>query len=635
MTQAALACSRFELRPSGFLEENLDALALPEIAQREIVAATAKGRIVHTSDMTPLIEVDGQLLGAPLPDDEIRTIVRRAGPRTVFLVFGMGMGHVARALRDQSEQPVLVFEPDAGILRTMLEHGPTDLGGINVIISTHGLMGAWVQIGREHLDAIIVRTPGYSSVYQEQLLALPNAIQDIFQRIGITQNTYEARARTWVEDILANLETIVGTAPFMSLAAKYRDVPAFIVGAGPSLDKNVRLLEEASKKGIVFAVNSSAKALARHGIAPHVLACIESIDSSKLLAELPFIDDVVRAFSLCAAPNILKTGKGPLLPIHEFLPQFARPLEQLTGVPGVAVCGSVSTAAFSIAHALGCSPIVLLGQDLAYTSGRTHASGSWWEDSRATVSKETGEMKLDWSVALKKIGHRHGSEPLTEIPAWGGEGTVFSGVSFTGIRGWFESAASVLREGRQGLQLVNATEGGGRIDGFEEKRLEDILRDLPEIDISCESLAAAAAEAGKPVTQEHVAAWAKAQAELTENVRNAARRLRRRGESALGAIRSEDAKRIFKSFEALEKAETAMRAAVHAASLVDLWAHGAVTETSDEDPSADTNDSRAEAERATQRGIRVAGAIERSATELRQKLLEAAGRFASEPATRV
>jgi hypothetical protein len=634
VTQAALASARFELPPSGFLEENLEALALPDIARREIAATAPSGRIVHTSDLTPLIEVDGHLLGAPLPDDEIRTIVRRAGPRTAFIVFGMGMGHVARALRDQSEQPVLVYEPDPAVLRTMLEHGPTDLGGIHVITSIHGLMGAWVQVGREHLDAIIVRTPGYPSAYHEQLLALPNAVQDIFQRIGITQNTYEARARTWVEDILANLEAVVGTAPFMTLMAKYQGVPAFIVGAGPSLDKNVRLLEEASKKGIVFAVNSSAKTLARQGFAPHVLACIESMDSSKLLSELPFIDDVVRAFSLCAAPNILKTGKGPLLPIHEFLPQFARPLEELTGVPGVAVCGSVSTAAFSIAHALGCSPIVLLGQDLAYTSGRTHASGSWWEDSRATVSKETGEMKLDWSDALKKVGHRHGSEPLTEIPAWGGEGTVFSGVSFTGIRGWFESAASVLKEGRESLRLVNATEGGGRIDGFEEQKLEDVLRDLPERDISAKSIAAAAAEAGKPITQGRVADWAKAQARLTEDVRNAARRLRRRGESALGAIKSEDAKRIFKSFEALEKAETAMRAAVHSASLVDLWAHGAVTETEVDDPSADKNDSRAEAERATRRGIRVAGAIERSAAELRLKLLEAAERFASETATR-
>jgi hypothetical protein len=627
---AALASNHFELRPTGFLEENLEALELPDLMKREILATTAKGRIVHTSDRTPILDVDGHLLGAPLPDDELRDIVRHAGERTVFVVFGMGMGHVARALRDLSAQPVVVLEPDVGVLRSVLEHGPTDLGGIHVVTSSQALMSAWIHIGQRFLDAIIVRTPGYPSAYSEKLLELPNAIHELFQRIGITQNTYEARARVWVDDILENLETIAGTSPFLSLIGKYRGVPAFIVGAGPSLDKNVRLLAEAGKKGIVIAVNSSAKALARHGIAPHALACIESMDSSKLLAELPFIDDVVRVFSLCAAPNILRTGKGPLLPTHELLPQFAKPLEQLTGVPGVAVCGSVSTAAFSMAHALGCSPIVLLGQDLAYTSGRTHASGSWWEDSRATVSKETGEMKLDWSDALKKVGYRHGAEPMTEITAWGGEGVVHSGISFSGIRGWFESAASLLTEARSELRLINATEGGGRIAGFEELPLEDVLRNLPDANITAASLAELARAQEKPITREHILDWVKTQAGLTEDVRNAARRMRRRGTSALGAIRANDSRRVFKSFEALEKAEIAMRAAVHAAPLVDLWAHQAVTRTAANELDGGAGDSRAGAAAATEKGIHVAEAVERAAAELRTRLLEAADRFAQE-----
>ena len=623
MSAAVATSFHVELRPTGFLEENLDALALPDLTQREIIAAAPKGRVVLTADRTPLIDVGGHLLGAPHGDDEIREIARRANDRTVFVVFGMGMGHAARALRELSSQPVVVLEPDVGVLRTMLDHGPTDLGGVHVVTSSQALMSAWVQIGQRYLDAIIVRTPGYPTAYSAELMALPNAIQELFQRIGITQNTYEARARVWVEDILANLPTIAGTSPFLSLLGKYRGVPAFIVGAGPSLDQNVGLLAEARKKGIVFAVNSSGKALARNGVAPHVLACIESMDSSKLLAELPFIDDVVRAFSLCAAPNILKTGKGPLLPMHELLPQFALPLEQLTGAPGVAVCGSVSTEAFSMAHALGCSPIVLLGQDLAYTSGRTHASGSWWEDSRATASKETGEMKLEWSDALKKVGHRHGSEPLTEIPAWGGEGVVYSGISFSGIRGWFESAASLLIEARSELRLVNATEGGGRIAGFEEERLEAVLRDLPELDITAQSLSALAVEADKAISAEHIVGWLEAQAALTEEVRNAARRMRRRGLSAVGAIRANDSRRVFRSFEALEKAEIAMRAAVHAAPLVDLWAHEAVTRTAANELGAIGNDARAEAARATEKGVLVAEAIERASTELRQRLLEA------------
>ena len=631
MAAAAATSSRFELRATGFLEENLEALAIPDQMRREILAAEPKGRIIYTVDRTPVIALGGQILGAPPTDDEIQTAVRRASDRTVFVVFGMGMGHVARALRAACDSPIVVVEPDVGLLRTMLDHGPTDLGGIQVVTHPQALVSAWVNIGQRFLDAIILRTAGYPSLYREQMLALPNAIHELFTRIGITQNTYEARARVWVEDILENLSTIVGASPVLSLMGKFRDVPAFIVGAGPSLDKNVGLLAEAAKKGIVIAVNSSGKALASRGLAPHVLACIESLDSSKLIAELPFIDDVARAFSLCAAPNILRTGKGPLLPMHEFLPQFEGPLSELTGVSGVAVCGSVSTAAFSIAHALGCSPIVLLGQDLAYTSGRTHASGSWWEDSRATVSKETGEMKLEWSETLKKVGHRHGAEPLTEITAWGGEGVVYSGISFSGIRGWFESAASMLTEARAELRLVNATEGGGRIEGFEERTLADVLRDLPEQNITVSSLAALAREENPGITLPHVLDWITEQARLTELVRNAARRMRRRGVAALGAVQANDSKRVQKSFEALDAAEIAMRAAVHAAPLVDLWAHDAVARTAAKELSNAAGDARANAERATQKGIQVADAIERAAAELRRQLLEARSRL--EPKT--
>jgi hypothetical protein len=222
---------------------------------------------------------------------------------------------------------------------------------------------------------------------------------------------------------------------------------------------------------------------------------------------------------------------------------------------------------------------------------------------------------------------------MTEIPAWGGEGVVYSGVSFSGIRGWFESAAAVLTEARDGLRLVNATEGGGRIQGFEESRLADVLRDLPEVGITPGALAALAAQSGPVITSTRVAEWIREQARLTENVRSAARRMRRRGVSALAAVRANESARVRKSFEALEKAEIAMRDAVHAAPLVDLWAHEAVTRTAASELGAGGNDARADAARATQKGILVAEAVERAAAELRRKLLEAADRFQDHPSS--
>src|SRR5260221_8274880 len=185
----------------------------------------------------------------------------------------------------------------------------------------------------------------------------------------------------------------------------------------------------------------------------------------------------------------------------------------------------------------------------------------------------------------------------------------------------------MLTEARQSVHLVNATEGGGRIEGFEERPLRDVLSELPELGITGQSMAELAHAARPAITREHVAGWVGEQAVLTAEVGRAARRLRRVGVHALAAIRAQDASRIFKAFAALEEAEAATRLAVHAAPLVDLWAHGAVTETADDGSEPPGMDAKRDAERATLKGIRVAEAIERSASELRRKLLAIAARF--------
>lgn len=629
MTSAAT-----RIEPSGpfseldFFDDNLLTLALPAATWREALAAKPKGRIVLDADRTPQLELDGRILGAPIPEEQLEAYAARVSPQTVFIVFGLGMGHVARALRAVSDAPVVVYEPDPGLLRRVLEAGPTDLGGIPIFTSLLDLAGVWLKIGLSRLEGIVIRSSGYSEAYPEPLLALPAAVHETFQRINITENTYQLRARVWVDDVLTNLKTIAGTVPFVGLMRKFEGVPAFIVGAGPSLDKNVALLNEAKKKGIVIAVNSSARALARNGVEPQVLACIESHDSSHLLAQLPYIDRVVRAFSICAAPKILETGKGPLLPIHEGLPQLEAPLRELMHVPGLAVCGSVSTAAFSLAEALGCNPIVFVGQDLAYTSGRTHAGGTWWEDSRATAAKD-GTVELSWSEALKKVGHRHEKEPMTEVPAWGGKGTALSGSSFTGIRIWLEAAAALIHDRNPSLRLVNATEGGARVEGFEERTLAEVLAELEDRGITTETITETAAATRAPLTREALAGWAKDQSTRTARVRRAARRLRKVAAHARAAVSGEHAQSVHAAFAALEDAEREVSSAVAAAPLVDLWAHGDVIAASEAQMDDTDKTAKADAVRATERGIRVAEIVENAARELTQRLEAAANSIPS------
>lgn len=606
---------------SLFLESNVLEMNLPPLTRDRLREQDSVGTVVTSPDGVEVLAHGGRFLGKPLSPEELQKALVGSSQSTLFVLFGLGVGHTARALRALTRAPIIVYEPHIGLLRTVLEQGPQDLADLDIVTNGHDLAIVWGRFAGTQRDVTIINTPGYSAAFPAECAELPAMVTRLVERVSITKNTYRKRARSWVEDILSNVELLARCSPFLALENHYKGVPAFIVGAGPSLDKNVQLLREAGKKGIVIAANSGALALGNHGISPQVIACIESIDISERLQTIPYIDHCVRAFSLAAHPNSLRTGKGPLLPIYEAIPQYSLPMEELTGVPGVSVCGSVSTAAFSLAQKLGCSPIVLVGQDMAFTQGRTYAGGTGYESSTAQVDSESGQVRLAWNEQLKKLhgtqhGQRHTSEPLMHATAWGGDGTVASGPSFMALNTWFEGMAALLQQSKTGTRLVNATEGGARVVGFEEITLRELLDGLPEIQISFNEIAEAAATVAKPRTFQDIARWALDQAALTRATRRKARRVRRLAEHATRAVDSENPKSISRAFSTLDRAELELKRAVSAVPLVDAWSHLAVDSLMQEQGASNELDARANARRAVLLGGRVSEAIEDSAREL-------------------
>lgn len=607
---------------SAFLRTNLEQLGLPPLTHEAVASARATAEFAQLADGTPLLRRDGRLLGLPPPETEIRRLADGSAD-TLFCVFGLGLGHTARALRAHTTAPIIVFEPDPGILRSVLELGPLDLPPLELTCTTHDLTQAWPSLLGNRQNVVFVPTPGYVDAFPDTAAHLRATLAQLVQRSRVNDATHRLRAREWISDLLANVHLLGEHPGFLALARKYRGVPAFIVGAGPSLGKNGHLLLQAQKKGLVFAVNTSALALGKYGAEPHVLACMESIDVSHLLAGTSAVDRAVRAFSLTAHPNTLRTGRGPLLPVYESLPQIAGPLHALTGHPGLPVSGSVSTLAFSLAQRLGCSPIVFVGQDLAYTGGRAYAPGTPYEDSSVEVSGDGRELRLNWSETLKQthnVGGRrmHESEPLSETEAWGGAGTVLTGIAFSAVRTWLESAAVVLGREAPELELVNATEGGARIAGFQERTLEAVLAGLEDRDITPESIAAEAARTGGRLDPLAIAAWADEQAALVAAARHGARRVRRLAEATERSART-NAENISRKLTKLTAAETALRSLVSRASLLDAWSWAAVDELM-EQHTHDDDDAKRSAERALAFEARLSRVIEDSATELETEL---------------
>jgi len=512
---------------------------------------------------------------------------------------------------------------------------------VPVVSGISDLTKQWRDFAARLIDVRVLTTPGYYTAYPEEVKAFVEAIPTLLQRTAISKATYRNRAKYWVEDIIDNVELLTHAPPFLTLEGHYDGVPGFIIGAGPSLDKNIALVREAAKKGIVFATNSGAVSLARHGIEPQVVCCIESIDASSKLRDLFFIDRAVRAFSLSAAPQTLRTGAGPLMPVHEAIAQYNGPLEELTGHGGLPMAGSVSTIAASLARVLGCSPLVLIGQDLAYSDGRTYAAGTGYESSRAEIDAKTGTIHLKWNEEIIRVhgqdqGHARDREELRRVPAWGGEGEVDSGAGFAGVQHWFEATAELLRKIGSSIELINATEGGVRIAGFEDRRLSDVLAGLPDRDITAESIERDARAAWTPITLQSIHDWLEKHAGTSRAVIRAARRLRRYASLGARATAAANPDLVTRVYNRMEHAEAELRVAVAACPLVDAWAHRAVDTamlgSGEPESTLEVGPHRAAMDSST-KSARIAGAVEQAARELETALMTAAVRIAKRRGT--
>ncbi|MBI2565655.1 MAG: DUF115 domain-containing protein [Candidatus Schekmanbacteria bacterium] len=231
--------------------------------------------------------------------------------------------------------------------------------------------------------------------------------------------------------------------------------PAIVVGAGPSLDRNVHLLAALSRHAFVIATDTAIAPLLRAGAEPHLAVAgdpqeeiarrFEGMDTGRciLVTELSVHPRVHR----CHPPS--RTAFATFEdPFTAFLERHLRPLGRLD------VWGSVVTMATDLARRMGCNPVVFAGVDSAYTGGRCYCSGSRPHDDALRTKAGSESWTEVWSR------YRHGRPVIEERDIFGGyQPTLRSLIAY---RDWLQSYARSHPE----LLMLNAT-GGGALGGSE------------------------------------------------------------------------------------------------------------------------------------------------------------------------
>lgn len=180
-----------------------------------------------------------------------------------------------------------------------------------------------------------------------------------------------------IENMLENLEVIIESPGINLLQNKFANKPAVVVSCGPSLDKNKHLLAGLADKALIIAADSALKPLLHMGIAPHMVAALErEIEVVQLFEGIRPQDSMNTYLAACPVVynEVYQTYCGPNIIVYRNFDHF-KWLGIDRGI--LTIKSSAGNMAFKIAEYLGCSPIILIGQDLAISpDGKTNADNA-------------------------------------------------------------------------------------------------------------------------------------------------------------------------------------------------------------------------------------------------------------------
>lgn len=256
----------------------------------------------------------------------------------------------------------------------------------------------------------------------------------------------------------ANLSALPTASLGNRLFGKFKDIPAIICGAGPSLARNAKLLKKLENKALIFAGSSSLNALAAAGVKPHFGVGIDPNSAQEeRLSKLPSLDFPYfyrnriypQALDLVKGPKLYVTGSGGY--------DIASWLEKQLGIYGELLDEGRNVVNFSlqIAHALGCNPIIAIGVDLAYTGGRTYAPGVTEET--LLKQEDLQNFTSDYDAPVMKMDIN--GQPVQTLWKWVAESN------------WIADFAKDHPE----MTLVNATEGGLGFPGIRNLSLQSAI----------------------------------------------------------------------------------------------------------------------------------------------------------------
>ncbi|MBU0900081.1 DUF115 domain-containing protein [bacterium] len=447
----------------------------------------SKIEVINTSSGKPTVKYKEVWLHSKYdPEKEAQRLIRDIDFKKIdlFIVLGIGLGyHLEELLNNISPGSLIIaVEKEEKVYQAFLSirKERNFLNSSPIVLAINQSISAVIKLISERFSfikqkglRIIEYRPCVTlnlSYYQE----LRRKIEDLID-FKVTQSlTLAGFGNIWQENLCRNLEKIIESPGVIKLFYRFNRIPAFIIAAGPSLDKNATYLKRAKKKGILICVDTALKTLENLRIIPDFVVCVDPQERNFKKLENSNLENV---FLVTAD---IAHWKIPLISNDRFIYQtnhpFSRWLSKFIEKKGEidTTGGSVSAISLDLAIKMGCSPIILVGLDLAFSQGFSHAKDSYQVSELLNRLNKFYTLEMAQQELLK--------EGLDLIAIKGNyQERVFSNKLFDGYRKWIENEIEDLKGH---LEVINATEGGAYIKGTKVCSLPEAIDKFCQKDLN-------------------------------------------------------------------------------------------------------------------------------------------------------
>lgn len=297
---------------------------------------------------------------------------------SVILLFGLDTGCYLEELRNRlcEKNIVIIIEPDQEIYKY---HKEKMKDGIQLFFYQEDLIKQLLQqtIHVRNFNNIYFHVFGkYQNVYQEEFLKVKEQLDlrivNASTQIGLASRFKEV----FLQNMLVNFRIIPKSTPVNSYLFKNMNVPAVILSSGPSFDQNLEILKNNREKLESFFLITGSRnvsALVKNDIYPDLIVSIDPVDANYEMIKDCLDLEVPLAFYENSNRYLLRDYKGHKIYIAALLPSIREDFKQYHGL---FFGGSVAHTCIDFAVMLGCSPILLCGQDFAYTDHLHHAKAA-------------------------------------------------------------------------------------------------------------------------------------------------------------------------------------------------------------------------------------------------------------------